>query len=115
MPEALVLLSCWRAVVSTRGQCPRHMTHAPLCGDRIELGARIEGGRGEASRRRKWLPPFGGVVCWEAEMGETKKGGRYVEPLVPVQEGRETACLARARKLRRPEITGLGVSILEIC
>jgi hypothetical protein len=52
-------------------------------------GCSYTGGRGEASRHRKWLPPFGGVVCWEAEMGETKKGGRYAEPLVPVQEGRE--------------------------
>jgi hypothetical protein len=32
----------------------------------------------------------------------TKKGGRYGEPRVPVQEGRERQlCLARPRKLRR--------------
>jgi hypothetical protein len=33
---------------------------------------------------------------------KTKKGGRYAEPWVPVQEGRERqACLARPWKLRR--------------
>ena len=49
-----------------------------------------------------WLPPFGGVVCWDAKRGETKKGGLYEELWVPVEEGRERQlALARAWKLRR--------------
>jgi hypothetical protein len=40
----------------------------------IAMGARMLGA-GEASRRGKWLPPFGGVVRWEAEMGDKKKEG----------------------------------------
>ena len=67
---------------------------------RLLLGSRRGGG--EASRPWIGWAPFGGVVCWDAKRGETKKGGRYEEPWVPVEEGRERQlALARAWKLRR--------------
>ena len=52
------------------------------------LAASSQMGFGEASRRLEWSPPFGGVE-WGIEGLKTKKGGRYAEPWVPVQEGRE--------------------------
>ena len=59
--------------------------------------------------------------CWcvgaSNEKGaQTKKGGRYVEPWVLLQEGRERqfACLDRGNSAG-PAVTGLGVSISKIC
>jgi hypothetical protein len=80
-------------LLARRGKYPRAM---PEAYDRcaalrrsVRNGCSYTGGEARRLAVGKWLPPFGGVVCWEAEMGDTKKGGRYVEPLVPVQEGRE--------------------------
>jgi hypothetical protein len=65
------------------------------------LGSR-GGGSGEASRRFRGVAAF--RRCWRVgglmKRGtKKKKGGRYAEPWVPVQEGRERqACLARPGK-----------------
>jgi len=55
-------------------------------------------------------------AVWTADVIKTKKGGRYAEPRVPVQEGRERqACLARTVETPQgPAVNALGVSISEI-
>ena len=84
------------------------------------------------SERRQWCLGLGGAEARRlavskgcrlsagggqrvADVTETKKGGRYAEPWVPVQEGRERplAWLDRGNSAG-PEVTGLGVSISEI-
>jgi hypothetical protein len=41
---------------------------------------------------------------------KTKKGGRYAEPWVPVQEGRDKLAWLDRGNSAEPEVTGLGVS-----
>jgi hypothetical protein len=50
-----------------------------------------------------FLPTVQVFNARKTDVNKTTKGGRYVEPWVPVQEGRERQlCLAQPRKLRRP-------------
>ena len=76
------------------------------------LAFSLRGTRHDVSSARRYEDYTG---TWSASEGlKTKKGGRYAEPWVPEGRKGETACLARPWKLRRPEVTGPGVSALEV-
>ena len=72
-------------------------------------------GSGEASRRFEGLPPFGGVGvlgCLMKRGQRRKKEGVTRNRGFPYRkEGRDKLAWPGPWKLRRPEVTGLGVSI----
>ena len=77
----------------------RHPPQAERARSRASIKKRFSGRQTKRGVSLVGVPPFGGAG-FNREKDET--GGRYAEPWVPVQEGRERqACLARPWKLRR--------------